>query len=70
MDNGVLRRMIEQLRGELVEIHKAIGALETLATGKRRRGRPPKILRNGPVRPGKTPPKSETSVPSRRRPVP
>jgi len=39
-----LNKMIEQLRKELGEMQYAIHALEALASGKPRRGRPPKIL--------------------------
>lgn len=44
MEQSVIRQSIEQLRAEILEIQYAIHALETLATGKRKRGRPPKFL--------------------------
>ena len=44
MEQSVLRKIIAQLRKEHAEIESVIRALEALATGKRRRGRPPKVL--------------------------
>ncbi len=44
MEQTALHTMIEQLRKELVEMQYAIHALEALASGKPRRGRPPKLV--------------------------
>jgi len=44
VEQSALYKMIEQLRKELVEMQYAIHALEALASGKPRRGRPPKLL--------------------------
>lgn len=44
MEQNALHKMIEQLRKELVEMQYAIHALEALASGKPRRGRPPKLV--------------------------
>jgi hypothetical protein len=44
VDQGALRKIIEQLRRELDEIQYAIHTLEALALGERRRGRPPKFI--------------------------
>lgn len=49
MEATAIRKMIDQLRRELVEIQFAIHALETLAAGKRRRGRPPKFAQPKPA---------------------
>ena len=43
MESAALRKMIDQLRQEWREINYAIHALEALAAGKPRRGRPPKL---------------------------
>jgi len=44
VEQSVLRKLIDQLRRELAEIDYTIRALEALASGKRRRGRPPKFV--------------------------
>lgn len=48
MDDKTLRKMIEQLHRELREIRYAQWALESVAAGKPRRGRPPKTEPSAP----------------------
>jgi hypothetical protein len=57
VEQSAIRKMIDQLRKELVEIQYAIHALEALASGKPRRGRPPKFVteRQGKARRGRKP---------------
>ena len=49
MEEALLRRMIQALRQDLKEISYAIWALESVATGKPRRGRPPKFVAGVPL---------------------
>ena len=44
MDAARLRGIIDELRKELRDIQYAMHVLESLAAGKPRRGRPPKIV--------------------------
>ena len=44
MEDALLHKMIGHLKQELREIQFATHALESLAAGKPRRGRPPKIV--------------------------
>ncbi len=44
MGNKIIGSAINQLRQELKQIEQIIHLLETLASGKPRRGRPPKIV--------------------------
>jgi hypothetical protein len=48
VDEKTLRKMIEQLHRELREIRYALWALESVAAGKPRRGRPPKTEPSAP----------------------
>lgn len=60
MKQTVIRKMIDQLQKEMVEIQYAIQALEALAAGKPRRGRPPKFLGDRPAAaPKRRKPRSE-----------
>ena len=55
VDERTLRAIIDQLRRELEEVRYALWALESVAAGRPRRGRPPKWVaeRKGRRRPGK-----------------
>ena len=44
MGNKIIGSAINQLRQELKQIEQIIHLIETLASGKPRRGRPPKIV--------------------------
>ena len=44
MNDQLIKQLIRELRHERDEIDYVIRTLETLSTGKRRRGRPPKLL--------------------------
>jgi hypothetical protein len=47
MDQRTLEQFIKQLREELVILDRIIANLERLASGKPRRGRPPRSLSKG-----------------------
>jgi hypothetical protein len=53
VEQQVLRRIIEQLKQEHAQVLYAIRALEALASGKRRRGRPPKFIGEPRETPGR-----------------
>ena len=44
MDEKILRKAIAELRKQKAHLDQAIDMLEVLASGKPRRGRPPKLL--------------------------
>ena len=59
LDQATLRKLIEQLRQEQQEITYALWALEAVASGKPRRGRPPKTSTRRPAK-GLPPKRSQT----------
>ena len=57
MEETLLRRAIQGLQHDLKEIRYAIWALESVASGKPRRGRPPKFVAEFPSAPARSKPR-------------